>query len=475
MRLTNKVFLDLALFMGAFGFAIGLVFPFFVTLLGVPSEYALTVPFFLACISAGLVAGGVNYLLARKVVGSRLQILSDVGLHMRSLAEAMRSGVNTFKEKELTTMLTTEELCGEMGCHIEVDSEDEFGESAQAFNMLAQTLSRTIITERAAHSFSNMLATQLDLGPLSEKAVKKLILYTGSVGGLLAVVEQGELRVASSHVITDEERVLASDYVSVALQSGETQLISLPEGEGVTLDHVVGEHRTRHVIVDPVIYKGVALGVVVLAAEKPYDEEVYRRLSILRVGLGLALNNSLTHGRMRLLATLDPLTSLYNRGFGVKRLHEEYTRAVRSETPLGVVIFDIDDFKLINDTYGHMVGDRVLVSVAQSARTMLREGDILVRYGGEEFMAVLPGASMLDVGQICERIRHAVKDMKLLEGHQVIEVTVSLGGVSHPELNASHEDALVRHADAALYHAKEAGKNRTELCRHTGHGSEQQA
>lgn len=465
MRLTKKVFNDLAIFMLAFGFSIGLVFPFFVTILGVPSDHAITVPFFVACISAGLIAGVVNYILARKVVGERLQILSDVGLHMRTLAGSMRSSIHRVNDDELTKMLTSEELCGEMGCHIDVDSDDEFGDSAQAFNMLAQALSRTIITERAAHSFSNMLATQLDLEPLAEKALRKLILYTGSVGGLIAVVEEGQFRVAACRLIANSDTVLKSDYVVEAMQGGKPQVIYMPDKEHVVLDHVIGEHKTKHVIVDPIIYKGVSLGVVVLAAEQDFEEEVFHRLSILRVGLGLALNNSLTHGHMRLLATLDPLTKMYNRGFGVKRLHEEYSRAVRSDSPLGVIIFDIDDFKKINDTYGHMVGDRVLKSVANCARSMLREGDILIRYGGEEFMVVLPGASLLDVGQVSERIRHAVEDLRLMEGEYVIQVTVSLGGVSHPELNVSHEDVLIRHADESLYIAKETGKNKTELNR----------
>ncbi|QSX32279.1 GGDEF domain-containing protein [Shewanella avicenniae] len=463
MRLTRKVFSDLAIFMGIFGFMIGTVFPFFVTLLGVPSDYVLTLPFFIACISAGLIAGGVNYYLARKVVGSRLIILSNVGRHMRSLAETMRRGIHQADEEELTVMLSTEELCGKMGCQIEVDSDDEFGESATAFNLLAQTLSRTIITERAAHSFSNMLATQLDIEPLADKAIRKLMLYTNSVGGLLAVVEHGELETVACHVISDVHSVLRSDYVKEAINSGETQIIRLPKNAEIVLNHVIGEHNTKYVIVDPIVYKGVSLGVIVLAAEKDYDEEVIHRISILRIGLGLALNNSLTHGRMRLLATQDPLTGVYNRGFGAKRLNEEFQRAVRGDSPLGVILFDIDDFKVINDTYGHLIGDRVLIGVVKSVRSVLREGDILTRYGGEEFLVVLPGASSVDVAQMGERIRHAVKDMQLVEGSQSIHVTISLGGVSHPELNVSQEDVLIRHADEALYRAKGAGKDRIEM------------
>lgn len=467
MRLTRKVFNDLGLLMMAFGLTIGVVFPFFVTFLGVPKQYTLTGTFFTACISAGLVAGLVNYFIARKIVGSRLQTLSDVGQHMRALAETMRgdsseSGANMV---DFDKAFTSGDLCGDMGCHIDVDSDDEFGESAQAFNLLAETLSLTISTERAARSFTNLLTTHLDLQPLAEKAIRKLILYTGSSGGLLAVVDQGELKEAAHHAITSPGKILKSSYVVDVVRKNAAQIIDIPDSDQIIVDHVVGEHKAKYVLVYPILYKSVSLGVIVLVSKNAYNKEILRRLDLLGVGLGLALNNSLTHGRMRVLATLDPLTAIYNRGFGVKRLHEEYTRSVRSHSPLGVILFDIDDFKSVNDTFGHLVGDRALVSVVRMAEKMLREGDILIRYGGEEFMAVLPGASLADVSQVGERIRRAVAGMTIVEAEQSIKITVSIGGVSYPELSVSSEDALVRHADTSLYLAKNSGKNKMELNR----------
>ena len=89
---------------------------------------------------------------------------------------------------------------------------------------------------------------------------------------------------------------------------------------------------------------------------------------------------------------MDPLTDAYNRRFGLARLREEFSRAVRAENPLGILMLDLDHFKAINDTYGHLVGDRVLRAVATACRRVVREGDILIRYGGEEFLVLLPGA-----------------------------------------------------------------------------------
>ena len=120
------------------------------------------------------------------------------------------------------------------------------------------------------------------------------------------------------------------------------------------------------------------------------------------------MNNALAHDRLERLAAIDPLTEAYNRRFGLARLHEEYSRAVRAEAPLGILMLDLDHFKAVNDIYGHLVGDRVLRAVARACRRVIREGDVLVRYGGEEFLVLLPGAGVDDVMQIGERIRRAV-------------------------------------------------------------------
>lgn len=108
---------------------------------------------------------------------------------------------------------------------------------------------------------------------------------------------------------------------------------------------------------------------IILASAAGFKDEVRSRLDLFCQGMALALNNALTYDRLQTLAALDPLTGIYNRRFGMTRLHEEFTRAVRTTGPLGVMMFDIDHFKKVNDTYGHLAGDRVLIQVAKIART----------------------------------------------------------------------------------------------------------
>ena len=202
---------------------------------------------------------------------------------------------------------------------------------------------------------------------------------------------------------------------------------------------------------------------MVLASPAVFDDEVTERLDLFRHGLGLAVNNALAHERLQRLAALDPLTGVYNRRFGLGRLHEEFGRAMRANTPLGVIMLDIDHFKSVNDTYGHQVGDRVLTSVAGIAASILREGDILIRYGGEEFLGVLPAAASEDIRSIGERVRRAVEESSVVEGGNTIRITVSIGGAAYPNQNVEGEESLVELADEALYDAKQSGRNQVRV------------
>jgi diguanylate cyclase (GGDEF)-like protein len=231
------------------------------------------------------------------------------------------------------------------------------------------------------------------------------------------------------------------------------------------VDGTIADFRPSEVVVLAAPYKGIPLGVVVLAATKGFDNESRTRMDLFRHALGLALNNAIAHDRLQRLAALDPLTSVYNRRFGLTRLHEEFDRAVRMGSPLGVLLFDIDHFKQVNDTYGHPAGDRVLRMIASIARTVLRDGDVLVRYGGEEFLAVLPAASADDLRFVGERLRRAVEEASVADGAQTIRVTISLGGAAFPSQSVEREDQLVQLADTALYRAKGSGRNNLVLSR----------
>ncbi len=122
-------------------------------------------------------------------------------------------------------------------------------------------------------------------------------------------------------------------------------------------------------------------------------------------------------------------------------------------------MFDIDHFKAVNDTYGHTVGDKILISVTRIAKMALREGDILLRYGGEEFLVIMPGASRQDSEFVANRLCRMIEEGRTQQGEQSISVTVSVGVCSYPERDVTQGSELITHADTALYEAKEHGRN----------------
>ncbi len=156
----------------------------------------------------------------------------------------------------------------------------------------------------------------------------------------------------------------------------------------------------------------------------------------------------------------DALTGLPNRSLLVQRLDHAIVRCQRSDKIVAVLFCDLDQFKAINDTYGHLVGDRVLQAVVRSTRSVLREGDVLVRYGGEEFVIVLPGAGRDDRQAMAERVRRAVADSEISENGQHIAITVSVGGAGMPDQSVRVPEDLIGVADQAMYAAKNAGRDR---------------
>jgi two-component system cell cycle response regulator len=165
---------------------------------------------------------------------------------------------------------------------------------------------------------------------------------------------------------------------------------------------------------------------------------------------------------LRVQATHDGLTGLFNRASILESLENAITRARREAKPLSVLVADLDRFKSINDTYGHQSGDAVLRESTRRMKTAVRSYDAVGRYGGEEFLIVLPGCDVDTARAQAERIREAVAAGPIDGGGQSIAVTCSIGVASRVIPSAGDTEALVREADLALYVAKRNGRNRVE-------------
>jgi len=443
IRLTRHVFLDLAIRMVAFGAATGVLFPFFALAMGLPRHDVLSPTFFAACIIAGVAVGGANIGLARFVVGRRLRLLARRMQQVeRNLHQMRQGGVSTCKAED---------------CLVAIDSDDDFGNSARSFNALVQTLDSSFRSERAAREFSELLTGELELELLADKALQQLIKHTSGSAGAVLMNDEGETKLCASLGISNPQCILGSDVLQRALNSGQRQSIELPKG--LVMDGVLTTFQPREVLVDPIVFSNAPLGAVLLASATGFSADDRLHLGLLQRGLALSFHNAILYERIERLAALDALTGLYNRRFGMSRLQEEFSRAVRTQSPVGFLMFDIDHFKKVNDAYGHPVGDRVIKQVAQIARTVARQDDLVMRYGGEEFLMVLPGASVDDAAKVADRLRRLVWETPIVAAGHSVRITLS-AAASFPACNARDGVDSVRIADEALYAAKKSGRNR---------------
>ena len=209
----------------------------------------------------------------------------------------------------------------------------------------------------------------------------------------------------------------------------------------------------------PLMVQGEALGVLsLLGGEQKGGHFVHQQLAVaMGEGIKLALSNIDMREELREQALRDPLTGLYNRRYMEDSLARELFSTQRQESSLCVAMLDIDRFKFINDTFGHAAGDLLLGELGRILRENLRRSDIACRYGGDEFVLILPDSSLEDTGHRVQKILDLVKELRIWQGNQLLDpVTVSAGVVAAHEHNFNQHDVL-QAVDQALYLAKQAG------------------
>lgn len=448
MRRLQNTFLQLAVRMIGFGLLIGIIFPFFMLLLGVPRNIAFGNLFLASCVIAGVLVGFVNIVLTGVTVKRKLTTLTGK-------MQEVKGSVITISENGRIGD------CNPEHCSIPVETDDEFGQSAQAFNELIASFASSLRMLDDIKTFTAIFSSQLDLHALSEYALERVMQGTLADAGALLLEQDGEIVVLHSFGIREAQALSHDAHVLRAFSKGEAFSISHPEE--IIVESTLTQFHPREVIIEPVKFKNVPISAILLAKSDVFQIETVRQLSIFTQSLAIALHNALEHEQLQKLAALDPLTGILNRRFGMVRLREEYSRSVRRGVPLALMMFDIDHFKQVNDTYGHVAGDRVLRNIANQIRQGMREGDILLRYGGEEFMVILPGANKEDALAIAERVRHIVRENVTMYGENQICVTISVGLDSMPETEVDGETELISNADEALYRSKNAGRDRTTI------------
>jgi diguanylate cyclase (GGDEF)-like protein len=234
--------------------------------------------------------------------------------------------------------------------------------------------------------------------------------------------------------------------------------VNRPASPKLRCAHHAGDAVTIEV---PMIARGSVYGLLIFTADQ-HREAVSRCAKTLRLAeamadaMSLALSNISLREKLRTQSLRDPLTGLYNRRYMEDALERYVSLAERSGAPTSVLMLDLDNFKKLNDSYGHAKGDAVLRDVAAQLIGGVRPSDVVCRYGGEELMIILPDCSIEDASIKAEALRLRVE--ALSEVHEA-PISVSMGLASIPATSTSVAD-LIAMADSALYAAKQAGKNR---------------
>jgi diguanylate cyclase (GGDEF)-like protein len=269
-------------------------------------------------------------------------------------------------------------------------------------------------------------------------------------------------------LVADEEASRLVEQLRMGRTQGAAGIFDRPvelgEGvEGEALQTLVPTVVDAPVVAlcAPLVTERTVIGLLTLVEPEmgAFDEDAPAAVGALAAQGAVAIENARLHRLIQKQARTDGLTGLANRREFQEQLGREVERAQRFGVPVGLVFLDVDDFKAINDGFGHLAGDAVLKAVATVLRGSVREIDHAARYGGEEFALILPHTGLEGAVRLAERIRELTAERPVRVGAAAIRVTASFGAAAVPA-NASTQIEVIAAADSALYLAKQGGKNR---------------
>jgi diguanylate cyclase (GGDEF)-like protein len=350
---------------------------------------------------------------------------------------------------------------GDFSSPVPTEGHDEFAALGDEFNSMSSQLASKL--EELKHERARLreslrrigetFASNLDRPALLELALSTAVDAAEATSGRLTVRSSPDDPLVENGVVGSLEG-LESEVLEAerrALQAG-----------GVGESHAASEQCfVASVALGPMVPSNRAHGQITVArSDAPFTDDDRDLLRSLAAQTTLALDNVELHHQVQRQAVTDELTGLANHGRFQELLSAEIDQVRRYEHPVGLIMLDIDDFKSVNDTYGHQQGDVVLKHVARVLRESSRDADSPARYGGEEMALILPHTDLPGAYAIAERVRTAIEALRIprIDRQGFLKITASVGVAASVD---GDKDALISEADGALYAAKRAGKNRT--------------
>jgi diguanylate cyclase (GGDEF)-like protein len=328
---------------------------------------------------------------------------------------------------------------------------------------LSEALERAERETRRNRLFGE-LGGSIDLEEVMDRVLDAAMELPGVDAAMMVVEGQGGVPVVVTRGMTEKE---AAKPPTSGVAGALTGTITVSYRYGRDQD-AASEELIRGGVFIPLVGRDRrAIGTLSLfwrqADHELNSQEIEQAESIAESSMP-AIENARRYGEARKLAETDALTALYNQRYFHETLRREVMRAQRYERSLALIVFDLDDFKRINDEIGHLAGDRVLSQAAERLREAVRSVDVACRIGGDEFAVILPESGAGDADQLYRRVHNAMRGTALGPDGQRLRVSAGIAELEHGDTSAS----LFERADAALYRAKDLGKDRVDIARTTG-------
>ncbi|HEY0720588.1 MAG TPA: diguanylate cyclase [Gammaproteobacteria bacterium] len=356
---------------------------------------------------------------------------------------------------------------GDLTTRTDIRTKDEFDDLGDRFNHMAQSIQEHQERVESFNSLSSLLIASLNPQSLMQNVLDKIIELTRAQAGTIYLREgEGNNELLVPFVAYGVD-LAAMEYLhfgqglpgEAARRKKSIVIRDIPTDCRLNINLGIADVMPREVAIFPIIYRDSVLGVMMLASMSPFHSNELSQLESMINQIAIVLENALAHEKVAQLSITDTLTGVYNRRYLTQRLEEEFRISQRHHSPLSALLVDIDYFKKINDQYGHQIGDEALIRVAHTLKDNIRDSDLLARFGGEEFVIILPHTLQTDAMLVAEKLRQAISSL-IIAAMGDHRVTISIGVATIPDVTIDNSDGLLGAADRALYLAKEQGRNR---------------
>lgn len=358
-----------------------------------------------------------------------------------------------------------------------------------AQELVAELSERRKILYQAIHAINE----SLDLEQVCQVIYKTVGQVMACDDFIMVEYDKSTNEIVPLYIIVSSSPANADRYYAdhglsgMIVHTGESVFYNtLEEMENSAIDfELVGDDHTQAIVAAPLFLHGQVIGMISAQSYKPnsYSADDKELLEMLAPHAAIAIENARLFARVQQMADMDPLTNVLNRRKFYEIAEREFSRSERYHEPLSILLLDMDNFKKLNDKFGHKAGDVILQIVAAQLKTNIRTMDILCRYGGEEFIIAMPSTGMASAKQTAERLCGIIERIDLMEarkfhesasgaknksgenpsfGYDDLRVTVSIG-VAEYNPTCQSLDILVDRADRAMYAAKNGGKNHVQV------------